>query len=175
MPRFRRYAEGEQCYFVTSGTHERRPLFRDPRLCLILLENLRFYHERMNFGLHGYVIMPNHIHLLITPREGSSISDIMRNLKSYAAREMRHALGIDGPVWQRRFYDRIVRGEAQFLAALDYMHENPVQAGVVESAGAYEFSSRRFWEDGSGPIELDGLDGHGWGRDLRRVEADADG
>jgi len=167
LPRFRRYAEGEQCYFVTSGTHERRPLFRDPRLCLILLENLRFYHERMNFGLHGYVIMPDHIHLLITPREGSSISDIMRNLKSYAVREMRHALGIDGPVWQRRFYDRVIRNEEQFRSALDYIHLNPVKARLVQSASGYEFSSCRFWEEGLGPIALDPPGGYGWGRDLQ--------
>ncbi len=155
MPRFRRFTEGEYCYFVTAGTQDRRCLFRDTRLCQILVENLQFYRDRMKFGLHGYVIMPDHVHILVTPRQPATISDIIRNFKSYSSKEVQKALGMRGPIWQRRFYDRVIRGEGQFHAALDYIHQNPVRGGLVRSARDYGFSSYRFWEEGAGLLRLD--------------------
>src|SRR3972149_4217372 len=155
MPRFRRFTEGEYCYFVTAGTRDRRPLFRDSRLCQILIKNLQFYRSQMKFHLHGYVIMPDHVHILLTPRPPATISDIMRNLKSYSSKEIRGVLGIRGPIWQRRFYDRVIRGEEQLRAALDYAHLNPVRARLVQSPTDYEFSSYRFWEEGDGVLRLD--------------------
>src|SRR4030042_94699 len=158
MSRFRRFTESEYCYFVTAGTRDRRPLFRDTRLCQLLVENLQFYRDRMKFALHGYVIMPDHIHLLITPRQPASISDIMRNFKSYTSKEIQEALGVQGPIWQRRFYDRVIRGEDQFRAALDYITLNPGRAGLVQSARDNEFSSYRSWEEGDGLLPLDPLE-----------------
>lgn len=170
MPQFQRFTKGEYCYFVTTAVQDRRALFRDSRLCQTLLANLRFYRDRMKFGLHGYVIMPDHVHLLITPRQPTTISDIMRNLKSYTSKEIGAALSIQGPVWQRRFFDRVIRNEEQFRATLDYIHLNPVKAGLVRSADDYEFSSYRYWELGDGTFPLDALDGHGWGRDLQEED-----
>ncbi len=172
MPQFRRFTEGEYCYLVTAGTQDRRHLFRHAGLCRILVENLRFYRDRMRFGLHGYVIMPDHVHLLLTPRQPATVSDIMRNFKSYTSKEIQGVLGRRGPVWQHRFYDRVIRSEDQVRTALDYVHLNPVRAGLVQSAADYEFSSYRFWEEGDGPLQLDSLDGHGWGRDLQGEGAD---
>ena len=83
MAAFRRYLEAGQCYFVTTAAHLRQPLFADHRLCRILEGNLKFYRDRMKFSLHGYVIMPDHVHLLVTPRQTATISDVMRNFKSY--------------------------------------------------------------------------------------------
>jgi len=171
MPPLRRFTEGEYCYFVTSGTQDWRPLFRDKRICQILVKNLRFYRDRMKFLLHGYVVMPDHVHLLVTPRQPPTISDIMRNLKSFTGKEVREALGVRGPIWRRRFYDRVIRTEEQFRVALGYIHLNPVRAGLVQSARDYEFSSYLFWEEGDGRLALDSLDGHGWGRDLRGERA----
>jgi putative transposase len=168
MPRFRRFTEGDYCYFVTTSIQDPLPLLRDARLCQILRKNLQFYRDRMKFGLHGYVIMPDHVHLLITPRQPATISDIMRNFKSYTSKGIREALGIRGPIWQRRFHDRVIRSEDQFRTALDYIHLNPVQAGLVQSARDYAFSSYRFWEEGDALLPLDALDGRGWGRDLRQ-------
>jgi len=152
MPGFRRYVETDHCYFITTATYRRRPLFADRRLCRILEGNLRFYRDRMRFGLHGYVIMPDHVHLLVTPQQTETISDIMRNFKSYTAREIREAVHVQGPIWQRRFHDRAIRSEDQFLSALEYIHLNPVKARLVQSAVAYEFSSCRFLEEGAGRL-----------------------
>src|SRR4030042_4414445 len=118
MSRFRQFTESEYCYFVTAGTRDRRPLFRDTPLCQLLVKNLQFYRDRMKFALHGYVIMPDHIHLLITPRQPASISDIMRNFKSYTSKEIQEDLGVQGPIWQGQIYERVIRGEDQFRAAL---------------------------------------------------------
>ena len=169
MPRFRRYHEDGYPYFITTTVLDRRPLFQDARLSSILIDNPQFYRDRMKFALHGYVIMPDHVHLLLTPRHPHTISDVMRNFKSYTSREARRLLGVAGPLWQSRFYDRAVRDEAQFRSALEYIHLNPVRAGLVEADGAYEFSSSRFWGKGKGPLALDHPDGRGWGRDLQTV------
>ncbi len=155
MPRLQRFTEGEYCYFVTTATQDRRPLFRDERLCQMLVKNLRYYRDRMNFALHGYVIMPDHIHLLVTPRQPETVSDVMRNLKSYTSKEIREVLGTQGSIWQRRFYDRVIRGEEQFRTALNYIHLNPVRAALVRSARDYKFSSYRFWGEGDGLLQLD--------------------
>lgn len=155
MPRLRRFTEGQYCYFVTAGTQDRRPLFRDSLLCQILIKNLEFYRNRMKFALHGYVIMPDHIHLLVTPRQPATVSDVMRNLKSYASKEIQEALAMRGPIWQRRFYDRVIRSEERFRRALDYIHLNPARAGLVRSARDYEFSSYCFWEEDDGLLPLD--------------------
>lgn len=140
MPRFKRYILSDHSYFITTATQERRPYFRDGRLAQVIIDNLRFYRDRMGFQLHGYVIMPDHIHLLITPIS-CSISEIMRNLKSFTSKQIRETLGIKGPIWQPRFYDRVIRDEEQFLAALTYIHLNPVKDGLVSSPEDYEFSS----------------------------------
>lgn len=91
MPQFKRYIVSNYCYFVTTTTQHRRPYFTDARLSQLIIENLRFYRDRMRFRLHGYVVMPDHIHLLVTP-VGCSISDIMRNFKSFTSKQIRETL-----------------------------------------------------------------------------------
>ncbi len=158
MPQFRRYHLPDHCYFVTTTTVDRRAYFADRRLAEILLDNLRFYRSRMRFRLHGYVIMPDHVHLLVTSG-GSSISDIMRNIKSFTSKQIREILGVKGAVWQSRFHDRIVRDETEFRAVLEYIHLNPVKAGLVASPEGYKFSSYSAYAGlGTAPLEVDPLE-----------------
>ncbi|MBI1886395.1 MAG: transposase [Chloroflexi bacterium] len=159
MPQFKRYILPDHCYFATTATKERRAFFADPRLSQMIMDNLRFYRDHMGFRLHGYVVMPDHVHLLITP--GScSISDIMRNFKSFTGKQIREALRISGPIWQSRFYDRVIRDEAQFVAALNYIHLNPVKDGLVSLPEDYEFSScGTYARSEKSPFEIDLLDG----------------
>ena len=159
MSRLKRYDLPNQCYLVTTVTRDRRPYFADARLATMLVDNLRFYRERMGFLLHGYVIMPDHVHLLVTP-VACTVSEIMRNFKSFTSKQIRETLRQSGPIWQRRFYDRVIRDEQQFLAALDYIHLNPVRSGLVSSPENYEFSScRAFAECGTPLLHIDSLEG----------------
>ena len=159
MPNYRRPADIGLCYFITTNTIDRRPLFIDPRVCRILVDNLRFYRDRGDFLLHAYVIMPEHLHLVITT-VNVNVSGVMRNLKSHTAKDIRECLGCDGPVWQERFHDRGIRGMPQFRAMVEYVHENPVKARLVDVAADWEFSSAGVIMEGRrGPLDVDALDG----------------
>jgi REP element-mobilizing transposase RayT len=125
---------------VTTNTHARLPLFRDATLATVVLQNLEFYRERLDFSLNAFVVMPDHLHLLLIPRE-TWLSDIMRSLKSFSAKQIIDAVGTQGPIWQSRFHDRAIRSEDQFLAAIEYIHQNPVRAGLSSSAEQYPYSS----------------------------------
>jgi REP element-mobilizing transposase RayT len=84
--------------------------------------------------------MPDHLHLVLTPR-AAELSDVMRNLKSFCAKQIRDTTGNRGPLWQSGFHDRAARNEAQYRIAIEYVHQNPVKAGLVESAEDWEYSS----------------------------------
>jgi REP element-mobilizing transposase RayT len=88
--------------------------------------------------------MPDHVHLVLTPRK-AGLSDIMRNLKSFCAKQIRDATGNAGAVWQSRFHDRAIRSEMQYRQAIEYVHHNPVKAGLVRSGEDYEYSSARVY------------------------------
>jgi len=96
-----------------------------------------------HYELHAYVVMPNHIHLLITPLV--PVSKIMRSLKKLTAREGNRILGLTGPFWQDESYDRLVRDETEFERIAHYIESNPVKAGLAPTPEEFPWSS-------SGPI-----------------------
>ena len=156
---FRRYLEAGRAYLVTTNTKDRQPLFADAGLARIVLRNLRFYRDRFDFKLHAYVVMPDHLHLLLTPGR-IQLPDIMRNLKSYIAKEVHEAQNGGGSTWQPRFHDRGIRDHRQFDAALKYIHLNPVKAGLARSEDEYEFSSAHAYSSDREPLlGVDLLDG----------------
>jgi putative transposase len=104
MRNFKRHELPGYCYFVTTTTAGRRPVFRSPDLAQIVVETLSYYRDRGDYTLHAFVVMPDHLHLLLTPH-GKSISDVMRNIKSWIAKEVRERRGHIGPMWQASFHD----------------------------------------------------------------------
>ena len=103
--------------------------------------------------------MPDHLHLLLTPGR-IQLPDIMRNLKSYIAKEVHEAQNGGGSIWQPRFHDRGIRDHRQFDAALKYIHLNPVKAGLARSENEYEFSSALAYSSDREPLlGVDLLDG----------------
>ena len=90
--------------------------------------------------LHAWVVMPNHVHLLITPQ--SEVPKLMQNLKGSTARYANRLLGRTGtPFWQNESYDRLVRDADEFRKIENYILQNPVRAGLVVSAEQYVWSS----------------------------------
>ena len=93
-----------------------------------------------NFLLHAWVIMPNHVHLLITP--STEVPKLLRELKGSSARSANQILGRTGtPFWQRESYDRLVRNPTEFDRITNYIIQNPVQARLAVSPEAYRWSS----------------------------------
>ena len=121
-------------YFITTATHNRRRLFQVERNAALLLETIDHY--RASYLLHAYVVMPDHLHLLITPTD-ITLERTMQLIKGGYS----HRLASKLPVWQRGFTDHRIRDPADYNTRCNYLHQNPVTARLCESAESYPFSS----------------------------------
>ena len=110
-----------------------------PRIATLVRASI-LHCARVDYDLHAWVIMPNHVHLLITPQR--DVSSFLRRLKGYSARQANQALGEPGkPFWQDESYDRLVRSGDEFRRIGRYIVANPVKAGLAQSAEAFPWSS----------------------------------
>jgi putative transposase len=93
-----------------------------------------------SYILHAWVVMPNHVHLLVTPR--TDVPKLLQKLKGSTARQANQLLGRTGTAfWQEESYDHLVRSSLEFGRIENYIVQNPVQAGLVQSAEEYPWSS----------------------------------
>jgi REP element-mobilizing transposase RayT len=102
------------------------------------------YRDRISgdYDLHSFVVMANHVHLLITPRV--DVSKMVQSLKRFTARECNKMLGLTGqPFWQDESYDRLVRDQTEFDRIARYIELNPVNAGIVVTPEEFLWSSAR--------------------------------
>ncbi len=140
MAKLHRYLLDNQCYHVVSTTRGQESIFSDPDCAESVIEAIQFVRRERAYVL-AYVVMPNHLHALLVPRDNTSISRVMQSIKGYSARIVNGKLGRHGPLWQRSFYDRMIRNEQQLLETVSYVHMNPVVAGLVEKPEEYPYSS----------------------------------
>lgn len=99
----------------------------------VLISALMHFDE-VRYRVHAYVIMPNHVHLLIETFEGWRMQDVMRSLKGYSGRVINEMLGSKGRVWGRESYDRFIRDEQHFYKVLRYIQNNPRHCAPNEFA-----------------------------------------
>jgi putative transposase len=162
------YIPGE-LQFITSSVYRRMPVFNSERCCRCFVDALADVRKATGFLLVGRVLIPEHFHLLLKPESADATSGIMQRLKSRAAtcilnhlrenqhrswcRKMLARLALPASVhdeshhrlWQRRFYPYGIYTEKKQLEKLDYMHNNPVTRGLVNSPGDWPWSSWRFY------------------------------
>ena len=106
------------------------------------------------FYICGYVVMPEHVHLLISEPEKRLLSTAMQSLKQGVTRRL--ALRASEPFWQPRYYDFNVWSEKKRVEKLRYMHRNPVKRGLVEKPEDWEWSSFRHYLTGEwGVVEIE--------------------
>ena len=146
-PLRRYYGQGD-LHFVTFSCHRRRPLLGTARARDCFVRTLGLVRERFRFALYGFVVMPEHVHLLISESGGKNPSKILQVLKQKVAARalLKKRRGVndaqrslpfaeakeEGHFWQRRFYDFNVWSEKKLKEKLDYMHANPVTRGLVK-------------------------------------------
>ena len=154
-----RYYGARNLHFLTCSCYQRRPLLGTARgrdLFLAILEQTR---RRYGFVVVGYVVMPEHVHLLISEPEKGTPSIVMQVLKQRFARrvlaQLRRASRPEqlslwdtealkaAHIWQRRFYDFNVWSERKRIEKLRYMHRNPVKRGPVSEPEQWRWSSYR--------------------------------
>lgn len=146
-------------YFVTTVTDQRRKIFKKDACSKIFLENLKFYRKRFQYYLLGYVIVPDHVHLLIMTGKKGTISQIMHGIKGYTSLQINKILNTPGNAnWQDNFYPSIVDEEDQFYVKLDYIHANPVKHGYVKYQDEWKYSSyRNYYLNDESLIKIDRL------------------
>ncbi len=156
MPsRLKRYYSAKHLHFITCSCYHRLPVLGTPQRRDVFLQILEQVRQRYRFVVVGYVVMPEHFHLLISEPENGDPSVVMKVVKQEFARTVhrreRHAgqCGTEpAKVWQRRFYDFNVWTECKRIEKLRYMHRNPVKRGLVSRPEQWLWSSFRSYAYG---------------------------
>jgi len=129
----------ERAFFVTTKTSLGRQLLQSERNAKLLIEVLRSGVAAREFRLHDFVIMPNHVHLLITLNADMAIEKAMQLIKGRFSFRLKKEFGYLGEVWQRGFSEVRINDDQHFLRCQTYIAENPVKAGYVDSAQKYPY------------------------------------
>lgn len=106
-----------------------------------IVQNALLFFNGQRYSLHAWVIMPNHVHVLFTPADGWTLTKILHSWKSFSAREANKVLDRTGEFWQPEYFDRVIRDERGFIAAVEYVEYNPVKARLCENPREWRFSS----------------------------------
>jgi len=114
-----------------------------PNIAESVQDSILFF-DRDRYRLFAWVVMPNHVHLLITPCQGHALSRILQSLKGYTANEVNKLLGREGQLWQRESFDRYIRDGDHFAKVVEYIENNPVKARLCKSPEDWPFSSAWF-------------------------------
>jgi putative transposase len=126
-------------FFTTTRTSMGRRLLQSERNAMLLVDVLRSLVAEGHFELHDFVLMPDHVHLLMTVCEGMTIEKAMQFVKGRFSYRLSHELGFKGEVWQRGFTEVQVMNRESFEQHRNYMAQNPVQAGLAAAPGEYPF------------------------------------
>jgi len=150
-------------FFVTTTVVDFTKVFNEDSYSLVVIDNLNFYREEYGFKLIAYVIMPEHLHLIVWTKENISISSIMRDFKKYTSVQIKRKLQADNnkklisifqknawgykgqefKLWMDRF-DRLVIYTPEILQQkVDYIHFNPMRRNLVKDILDWKYSSAR--------------------------------
>ena len=138
-----RWYGGGDLHFITTSCHRRRPELGSPERRDLLLRVLERARQKYRFVVIGYVIMPEHLHLLMTEPEVGDPSVVMKVIKQRFTRLLHHDGVRTGPIWEKRFYDFNVCTSAKRIEKLRYMHRNPVKRGLASEPKDWKWSSFR--------------------------------
>ena len=156
-------------HFVTFSCYRRRRLMERDRPKQIVLEILASQLDRTQGRCLGFVIMPDHVHTVLWFSRPAQVSGFMKGWKQRSSFRIKKFLrsstpkyvakfDISDPVWQARYHAFNIYSDKMLLQKLQYMHGNPVKAGLAASPSNWAFSSARFYETGQSvgvPVEFD--------------------
>ena len=141
-----RFQQSQNSHFVTFTCYHRRPKFNSPDAYNLFVDVLERTRRRFRMLVYGYVVMPEHVHLLLGEPNLGLLSDALHYLKlSSAKRLIRIGKFPAGAFWQKRYYDRNIRDNREFTGKLRYIHRNPVTRGLVREPADWKWSSFRHY------------------------------
>jgi putative transposase len=166
-----RFYGGQDLHFLTFSCYRRRPLLTAAR-CDLVLDILERVRRKYRFVVLGYVVMPEHLHLLVTEPQRETLSTAIQALKLGFVRNLEGSVVPTSRkfgekwgtprlffpphrFWQARFYDFNVWTEGKRIEKLRYIHRNPVKRGLVESPEQWPWSSyRHYLSEEKGPVKI---------------------
>jgi putative transposase len=150
----RRFQQARCLHFITFSCYRRAPLLGTPQACSVFERTLERVRQWYGFFVTGYVVMPEHVHLLLSEPERSQLSLAVQMLKQNVARQL--AKPEANPFWQPRYYDFNVWSDAKRVEKLQYIHRNPVHRGLVARPEDWPWSSFCHYATGiEGPVEIE--------------------
>ncbi len=141
MARLRHRTGAGYTYFVTTRSWEGRTLFRVPEVARIVAEQILHYRGEGFYLLHAFVIMPDHVHVLLTPGSSVTLEKAVQLIKGGSSHRVHTERNHKMSIWQAGFHDWTVRDEDDFRVKVAYIHSNPVKARLVEKAELWPYSS----------------------------------
>src|SRR5437899_5633361 len=149
----KRFHESRQLHLLASSWYHRRPNFESPPSRATFESSLERVRQQYGLLVYGDVVMPEHVHLLMSEPERRTLARAMQSLKQSVARTL--ALRAADPFWQARYCDFNVWSERKFVEKLRYIHRNPVERGLVARPEDWAGSSLRHYLSGDpGPVEI---------------------
>ena len=143
----KRYHGQGHLHFLTFSCKGRRRCLRSAHARDLLLELVEAERQKLNLWLPGYVVMPEHVHMLVAEPVEGSLAEWLKTVKQRFARAAhREGMIASGErVWEPRYYDFNVFTEKKRIEKLKYIHGNPVKRGLVENPEDWKWSSYRFY------------------------------
>jgi putative transposase len=155
----KRYQESNQSHFLTFSCYRRQQKFQESCLRDLFVRCLEQTRVRFGLRVYGFVVMPEHVHLLISEPDVDLLASAVQSLKLAMAKRApavsQSALAAP-PFWQRRYYDHNIPDYEKFEEKLRYIHCNPVTRGLVEKPEDWAWSSFRHYASGeAGIVEIE--------------------
>jgi putative transposase len=149
----KRYQQTGNLHFITFSCHHRLPYLASPETKNIVQQLLERTRRSHGFLLTAYVLMPEHIHLLMSEPERETLATSLRVLKGESSKLLK---GARDHFWQPRYFDFNVFSDTKHIEKVRYIHRNPVTRGLVPKPEDYPWSSFKHYATGEpGPIEIE--------------------
>lgn len=161
--KLRHYDNDGRARFVTFSTHRRLPILTNSRFRQVVVDSIAEIRTSFGFRLIGYVIMPEHVHLVLIPAAEMKLGHVIGEIKRISSKQI-HKFLLQGEnnllpsltikrngvyrfaLWQRRCYDHNCRSVESLWEKVNYCHNNPVKRGLVGEPGEWEWSSYRWYK-----------------------------
>jgi putative transposase len=146
-----RYQQTGDLHFITFSCYDRRPYLGDAAARNLFEHSLETMRRRYDFFITAYVLMPEHVHLLVSEPQIGSLARTLQALKLSVAVQR-----TERPFWQRRYYDFNLYGARKLIEKRRYIHRNPVTRGLVKEPDEWKWSSFHHWWTGQpGIVEIE--------------------
>jgi putative transposase len=146
-------------YHITIRGNNRQEILKVNSNKRSFLATVSKFKKRFGFKLYAFVLMDNHAHLVLEATMVANISKVMQAIALSYSQKFRRKYGYTGYVWQGRFKSNVIENEKYISKCIDYVHDNPVRAKMVEHPGDYMWSSYHYYSGKNnlldGIIEID--------------------